>query len=176
MNAAQWKQLARWRVPLGFATFVAAFLLSSPTLVTYVAGLLVALIGQSARVWAAGHIEKGREVTRSGPYRHMRHPLYVGSVLMGTGFVVASASAWTALLAAAYFAVTYVAAVRSEEATLDARFAGEYSAYREGRATPTSAPATRRFSIDRAFGMNREGRSLAGFVVAFALMALRVFA
>ena len=175
MTAAQWKKLARWRVPLGFATFLAAFLLSSPTTATYVAGLLIALTGQALRVWAAGHIEKSREVTRSGPYRHIRHPLYVGSVLMGTGFVVASASVWTAVLAVAYFTVTYVAAVRSEEATLDEKFDGEYSAYREGRATDASAPATRRFSLDRAFKMNREGRSLTGFVVAFALLAFWTF-
>lgn len=175
MSSVNWKKVARWRVPLGFATFVAAFVLASPTPVTYAAGLLIALAGQSLRVWAAGHIEKGREVTRSGPYRHIRHPLYVGSVMMGTGFVIASASVWTALLAVAYFTVTYVAAVRSEEATLDAKFAGEYSAYREGRATDSSAPATRKFSMDRAFGMNREGRSLAGFVVAFLLLAVWTF-
>lgn len=175
MTASQWKKLARWRVPLGFATFLAAFVLSSPTPTTYGAGVLIALIGQALRVWAAGHIEKSREVTRSGPYRHIRHPLYVGSVLMGTGFVVASASFWTAVLAVAYFTVTYVAAVRSEEATLDEKFAGEYSAYREGRATDASAPSTRRFSLDRAFGMNKEWRSLAGLAAAFVLMAARTF-
>jgi protein-S-isoprenylcysteine O-methyltransferase Ste14 len=175
MSAVNWTKLARWRVPLGFATFVAAFVLSSPTPQTYVAGAMLAVIGQALRVWAAGHIEKGREVTRSGPYRHIRHPLYVGSLMMGAGFVIASASVWTAVLAVAYFTVTYVAAVRSEEATLDARFAGEYSAYRAGRATDASAPATRRFSMDRAFGMNKEWRSLAGLAGAFALMALRTF-
>jgi steroid 5-alpha reductase family enzyme len=140
-----------------------------------VIGVLVAAVGQALRVWAAGHIEKGREVTRSGPYQYLRHPLYVGSLLMGAGFVIASASVWTAVLAVAYFAVTYVAAVRSEEATLDARFSGEYSAYREGRATAASAPRTRRFSADRAFGMNKEWRSLAGLAGAFVLMAVRVF-
>lgn len=175
MNAAHWQKLARWRVPLGFATFIAAFVVSSPTPSTYAAGAVLALIGQALRVWAAGHIEKGREVTRSGPYRHIRHPLYVGSLIMGAGFVIASASVWTAVLAVAYFTVTYVAAVRSEEATLDARFAGEYSAYREGRATDASAPATRRFSMDRAFGINKEWRSLTGLAGAFALMAARTF-
>jgi steroid 5-alpha reductase family enzyme len=139
-------------------------------------GAAVALVGQLLRVWAAGHIEKGREVTRSGPYRYVRHPLYAGSLLMGAGFVIASASLWTALLAVAYFTVTYVAAVRSEEATLDARFAGEYAAYREGRATAASAPTTRRFSLQRAFGMNKDLRSVAGLAAAFALLAWRMLA
>lgn len=175
MTTAQWKKVARWRVPLGFATFVAAFALAAPTRTTFVAGLTVSLLGQALRVWAAGHIEKSREVTRSGPYRHIRHPLYVGSVLMGAGFVIAAASIWTAVLAAAYFVVMYVAAVRSEEATLDEKFAGEYSAYRAGRLTEVSASATRRFSLQRAFGMNREGRSLAGFVAGYVMLALWAF-
>lgn len=168
-----WAKVARWRVPLGFATVAAAFALASPTNATWLVGAVIALAGQALRVWAAGHIEKGREVTRSGPYRYLRHPLYGGSLLMGAGFVVAAASWWVAALAVGYFTVTYVAAVRSEEATLDARFAGEYSAYKAGLATPASAPVTRRFSVQRAFGMNRELRSVAGLVAAFALLALR---
>lgn len=162
--------VARLRVPLGFATFAAAFMLAAPTTTTLAAGAAIAAIGQALRVWAAGHIEKGREVTRSGPYKYLRHPLYAGSLVMGLGFVVAAASLWTAGLAAAYFTVTYVAAVRSEEATLDARFAGQYSAYKAG----TAPDMHRRFSMDRAFGMNKEWRSLAGLAIAFALMWWRV--
>lgn len=164
------KLLARLRVPLGFAAFVAAFWLASPTPRSLMAGAGIALIGQVLRVWAAGHIEKGREVTRSGPYRLMRHPLYVGSSILGLGFAVAAASVWAAWLVLAYFLVTYVAAVRTEEATLDARFSGEYTAYREGRAEEVP----RRFSAQRAFTVNREYRSVAGLVGVFALLWLRV--
>jgi len=164
-----WTRVARWRVPLGFATFAAAFAFAAPTLTTLGAGAALAALGQGLRVWAAGHIEKGREVTRSGPYQHLRHPLYAGSLLMGAGFVTASASILTAVIAAAYFAVTYLAAVRSEEATLDARFDGQYTAYREGR----SSDMPRRFSMQRAFGMNKEWRSIAGLLAAFALLTLR---
>ena len=161
-----WIKVARWRVPLGFATFAAAATLAAPTPTTLAAGAALAALGQALRVWAAGHIEKGREVTTSGPYKHLRHPLYAGSLTMGAGFVIAAASVWTALLAVAYFTITYVAAVRSEEATLDARFAGQYTAYREGRAPEMQ----RHFSFDRAFGMNREWRSIAGLLAAFALL------
>lgn len=161
-----WTRVARWRVPLGFATFAAAATLAAPTPTTLAAGAAIAALGQALRVWAAGHIEKGREVTTSGPYKHLRHPLYAGSLTMGAGFVIAAASLWTALLAAIYFTITYVAAVRSEESTLDARFAGQYTAYREGRAPEMQ----RHFSFDRAFGMNKEWRSIAGLLAAFALL------
>lgn len=161
-----WARVARWRVPLGFAAFAAAFWFAAPSPTTIVVGGLVAAIGQMLRIWAAGHIEKGREVTRSGPYRYIRHPLYAGSLLMGLGFVVAAAT-WTAgLLAVAYFSITYLAAVRSEEATLDARFDGEYAAYRDGRAPVMD----RRFSLHRAFVTNRELRSVAGLLGAFGLL------
>ena len=161
-----WTKLARLRVPLGFAAFGACLWLASPTPRSIAIGAAIALIGQALRVWAAGHIEKGREVTQSGPYRLMRHPLYVGSSIMGVGFAVAAASLATAVLVLLYFLVTYVAAVRTEEATLDARFDGAYSAYRAGQ-----APAvTRKFSAQRAFGLNKEYRSLAGFVLVFGLL------
>lgn len=163
-------KLARLRVPLGFVSFAAAFWLARPTLTSLMVGGVVAALGQAFRVWAAGHIEKGREVTRSGPYRLVRHPLYVGSAIMALGFGIAAASVPTAILVLAYFALTYLAAIRTEEATLDARFDGEYSAYREGRATEV----VRRFSIERAFGMNREYRSVAGLAAALALLWLRV--
>ena len=164
------RKLARLRVPLGFAAFGVAFWLASPTSTSLLTGAGIAIVGQALRVWAAGHIEKGREVTRSGPYRLMRHPLYVGSAILGLGFSVAAWSFGTALLAMTYFLVTYLAAVRTEEAKIDARFAGEYSAYREGRAEDTA----RRFSAQRAFGSNREYRSVVGLVGVFALLWLRV--
>ena len=163
------RRLARLRVPLGFVCFCVAYWLASPTLTSLAAGAAVAAIGQSLRLWAAGHIEKGREVTRSGPYRHMRHPLYVGSAIMAIGFGIASATLWAALLVLTYFVVTYVAAVRTEEATLDARFVGEYSAYREGRAPEV----LRRFSTRRALTMNREYRSVAGLATVLVLLWLR---
>lgn len=163
------KTLARLRVPLGFVFFGVAYWLASPSLTTLALGAAVAAIGQGLRIWAAGHIEKGREVTRSGPYRHVRHPLYVGSAIMAFGFGIASASLWAALLVTLYFAATYVAAVRTEEATLDARFNGQYSAYREGRAPQVQ----RHFSTHRAFTMNHEYRSLTGLVAALVLLWLR---
>ncbi|MGE5361373.1 MAG: hypothetical protein ACM3NQ_20340, partial [Bacteroidales bacterium] len=70
------RRLARLRVPLGFAFGVFVFLLARPTPTTLAWGLGVSAIGEAIRLWAAGHVEKGREVTSSGPYRWTRHPLY----------------------------------------------------------------------------------------------------
>jgi protein-S-isoprenylcysteine O-methyltransferase Ste14 len=160
--------LARFRVPLGFAFAAVAFWFARPTMRSLVFGLVAALAGEGLRIWAAGHLEKGREVTRSGPYRFVRHPLYLGSSLMGLGFVVAARSVVVAVVVIIYLGATLVAAMRTEEAALNARFGGEYAAYREGRAAPSDRP----FSVARVLA-NREPRALAGLAVAWAILYWR---
>jgi len=163
-----WRPLARLRVPLGFAFAALAFWLAQPTVSSAGRGLLVALIGQALRIWAAGHIEKGREVTRSGPYGYVRHPLYLGSTIMGVGFMIAARSWIVAAIVGTYLLFTLVAAMRTEEATLDERFAGEYSAYRRGAAPPVS----RGFSFARAMA-NKEYRAVAGLAIGMAILFWR---
>ena len=160
--------LARLRVPLGFACALVAFWLARPTFRSVAMGMSVAALGEALRVWASGHLEKGREVTRSGPYRLTRHPLYLGSAIMGGGFALAANDAIVTALAAAYLGATLWAAIRTEEAVLDARFHGQYTAYRQGRAAPMDRP----FSVARVMA-NREYRAIAGLVAATALLLAR---
>jgi protein-S-isoprenylcysteine O-methyltransferase Ste14 len=161
------RRIARWRVPLGFGFGVVAVWLSQPTRLSLLVGGLIAACGESVRIWAAGHLEKGREVTSSGPYRLTRHPLYLGSSILGVGLAIGSHSAIVTIIVAAYLAVTLTAAIRSEEAHLTEKFGDAYPAYRGGAATPSAA---RGFSLARAM-RNREYRALVGFLVALALLA-----
>ena len=161
--------LAKRRVPLGFMTAAATLVLAQPTWASWRAGLMVALLGEAFRIWAAGHLEKGREVTRSGPYRWNRHPLYVGSVVMAAGVVIASRSMSVGVLAALYMVSTLTAAIRAEEAVLTDRFGDMYHSYRKSRAEPMH----RGFSVSRAM-RNREYRAAAGLLAGFALLALKV--
>ena len=160
--------LARRRVALGFLTTAATIVFSRPTWQTWCVGLAVALAGEVVRVWAAGHLEKSREVTRSGPYRFARHPLYSGSAIVALGVVIASRSAIVAALVFAYVALTLSAAIRTEEAFLARAFGDDYHRYRESRAEPMQ----RRFSFARA-ARNREYRAAAGLLAGFALLALK---
>jgi protein-S-isoprenylcysteine O-methyltransferase Ste14 len=161
--------LARRRVALGFVTALATIVLAHPTWAAWLIGLVVALAGEAVRIWAAGHLEKGREVTRSGPYRWTRHPLYVGSAIVALGIVVASRSAIVAALVLVYMAATLTAAIRTEEAFLRGAFGDDYDRYRDSRAEPMR----RAFSIARAV-RNREYRAFAGLLGGFALLALKV--
>lgn len=161
--------LARRRVPLGFITAIATAILARPTWRSWVLGLLVAATGEVVRIWAAGHLEKGREVTRSGPYRWTAHPLYVGSSIIAIGVVIAANSAVAAVLAAAYMTATLAAAVRTEEAFLRGRFGGAYDAYRRSEGVDTN----RRFSWARSL-RNKEYRAVLGLLIGFGFLALRV--
>ena len=156
--------LARYRVRLGFVAAVAALWLSRPTIRSVAIGAVIALAGEGVRIWAAGHLEKGREVTASGPYRLTRHPLYAGSALMGLGFAAASNSLWTAAVTAAYLALTIGAAIGREEKHLTEKFGRAYPEYREGR-----VEGSRRFSAARAM-RNREYRAAAGLAAVLALL------
>jgi protein-S-isoprenylcysteine O-methyltransferase Ste14 len=161
-------RLARWRVPLGFVSGGLVLWLAQPTWATIVAGGLVAVVGQAIRIWSAGHLEKSREVTRSGPSRWARHPLYVGSSVMGLGTAIASASGVAACVTTIYLVVTLTAAIRTEEAFLRTRFGPEYDAYCRGQ-----APAVeRRFSWDRAW-RNREWRAVLGLAIALTVLLIK---
>lgn len=163
------EQLARWRVTLGFVFGAVVLGLAQPTWSSLGWGSLVAFIGESLRVWAAGHLEKSREVTRSGPYAWTRHPLYVGSSIIAAGLAVASNSVIVAALVATYVGMFITAAIRAEEAHLRDKFGGDYDAYASRR----SVPMQRRFSLARARG-NREHHTIAGVVVGLAILALKI--
>lgn len=163
-------RLARVRVPLGFFCAGAVLWLARPTPRFLAIGGAIALVGEMIRIWAAGHLEKGREVTQSGPYRITRHPLYVGSSIIALGAAVASARVSAMVLIAIYMLATIVSAVRHEEASMRASFGDRYDAYAQSRATPIE----RRFSLARAM-KNKEYKAVAGLAAVAAILAAKAY-
>jgi hypothetical protein len=162
--------LARRRIPLGFISALVVFWLAEPTRSSLAAGGTIAAAGELVRIWAAGHLNKAREVTSSGPYRWSAHPLYVGSAIMGVGLALASNSVVVAVIVASYLAVTLTAAVRSEEAFLRRAFGDRYDRYRQGALLEDARGAEdRHFSVACAVA-NREHRAVAGFALAVLLL------
>jgi protein-S-isoprenylcysteine O-methyltransferase Ste14 len=81
------------RTPLGIARvaivylFVAALVwVSRPTPLLVAIGLVFVVKGEWVRFWAAGHLLKSKELAVSGPYRYTQNPLYLGRLLILTGF------------------------------------------------------------------------------------------
>lgn len=162
------KLLTRFRVFLGFVLAAVTLWLATPTHPSLIAGGAIMIAGECLRVWAAGHLEKSREVTRSGPYRFTRHPLYAGSSLIGIGFAVAARHWLVAAMVIVYLLLTLTAAMRSEEAHLREKFGDQYDAYAQNRA----APMPRRFSWRRAL-RNREHHAMAGLAAGLLMLWLK---
>ena len=168
--------LARLRVPLGFLSGVFVLWFSQPTIASVALGAVVAGLGEALRVWAAGHLNKAREVTTSGPYRWLAHPLYVGSSIMGVGLAIASNRLLVSALILVYLAATLTAAIKSEEAFLRHAFGGEYDRYRRRNGADVAGAGrvidARSFSIRQALA-NRELRAIVGLLVAVLLLFLK---
>jgi protein-S-isoprenylcysteine O-methyltransferase Ste14 len=160
--------LTRWRVTIGFVMAAIVFWLATPSSQSLIIGAIVALIGESIRLWAAGHLEKSKEVTMSGPYRYTRHPLYLGSSLIGIGMAIVANNRMVAIIVIAYLALTLTAAMRSEEAHLREKFGDAYDAYAEKRAPRIE----RAFSWQRAL-YNREHHTIFGLAAGLLALWLR---
>lgn len=143
---ARWQRVARRiRVPLGFAT-AALYLFEMgrqplhPRAVAW--SLALTLPGIWLRGYAAGYVKKNQELTTTGPYAHVRNPLYLGSILIAGGFASALMSWPVALALAVMFIAIYVPVIASEERFLSATFPefNEYSR-RVPRLLPRLLPA-----------------------------------
>ena len=165
------KYLARFRVFLGFVFAAIALWLATPSVQSLLIGGVIMIAGECLRIWAAGHLEKSKEVTRSGPYQFTRHPLYLGSSLIGIGFAIAALNVIVAVIVIGYLVLTLTAAMRSEEAHLREKFGDAYDAYAEKRA----APMARSFSVRRAMH-NREHHALLGLLAALLVLGLKISA
>jgi hypothetical protein len=125
---SRWQSVARRiRVPLGFVA-AALYLLElwrrAPRPAAAAWSLALVVPGLWLRAYASGYVKKNRELTVTGPYAHVRNPLYLGSMLIAAGFAVALLSWPVALTLGLGFTVIYVPVIASEERFLRATFPG----------------------------------------------------
>ncbi|HUQ95181.1 MAG TPA: isoprenylcysteine carboxylmethyltransferase family protein [Bryobacteraceae bacterium] len=158
----------RFRVPGGFLLLAAFFWFSQPTLESIALGLPVSLVGISIRGWAAGHLAKNQRLAMTGPYAHVRNPLYVGSLWMAGGVVIGARSWAMGLVFAAAFVLIYLPVIQLEEQHLRKLFP-EYAAY--AAKVPSLWPRLRggggSFSPE-LYGRNKEWKAVSGYLLAVA--------
>lgn len=117
---------------------LALLALARPALTTNLAGTGLAALGLMLRLWAAGVLEKGGSLCTDGPYRWVRHPLYLGSFLAALGFCVMVRTLWGWLLLLPLFLAVYGAQVASEERHLRAEYRAAHAAW--ARQVPMLVP------------------------------------
>jgi protein-S-isoprenylcysteine O-methyltransferase Ste14 len=166
-------RVAKLRVPCGFVLAAALVWLAAPTHASMLIGLPVAVSGLALRAWAAGHLEKNRDLAQSGPYAHLRNPLYAGTLLVAAGFAI-SARRWELdVLFTAAFVFIYLPVVDLEEQHLRQLFkAYESYARRVPKFFPrvTPSPGGSKSFRWQIYARNHEYEALAGFVAAAALL------
>jgi protein-S-isoprenylcysteine O-methyltransferase Ste14 len=183
----RWQKIARRiRVPLGFVTaglYLWQLWLHAPQWKWIGWSLLLVVPGLWLRAYASGYVKKNRELTMTGPYAHVRNPLYVGSILIAAGFAVALMSWQFAAALGVFFLLIYVPVIASEEAFLRDTFL-EFEWYCARvprlipRITPVRAPYASRepgagFSLE-LYRKHREYNSAIGAALLYGSLLLGI--
>jgi protein-S-isoprenylcysteine O-methyltransferase Ste14 len=139
-----WQLLASWPARSGWIGFSAA------TIAVLVLGILCAFAGAFLRTWASAYLDPtvvkagamhGDSVVASGPYRHLRNPLYFGTMIhtFALALLMPPSGAIFCVVAIALVQLRLIAA---EEFFLTAQLGSPYVAYcaRVPRLFPSITP------------------------------------
>ena len=99
-------------------------LMGEPQQLPFLIGAGIAAVGALIRLWASGHVMKNKELATDGPYAFVRHPLYVGNILLLVGFSIASSLWWSYVLMIALLLFYYPPTIAYEDNKLK-NFFGE---------------------------------------------------
>jgi protein-S-isoprenylcysteine O-methyltransferase Ste14 len=130
----------RGYTPLPFLTVMVAF--ARPTTITMTTGFIVMIAGELLRFWGVAHAGSLTRVTGSvgapevivtGPFAHVRNPLYIGNIAtyIGVGIMANALVPWLVLAATVWFAFQYYQIVLLEEEFLEKEFGEEYLAFKK---------------------------------------------
>jgi protein-S-isoprenylcysteine O-methyltransferase Ste14 len=164
--------VAKLRVPSGFVLVAAFAWLAAPNLHSLGIGVPVSIAGLLLRGWAAGHLAKNRELATGGPYAYVRNPLYVGTLLVAGGLVIATRRVELAILFGAVFAFVYLPVIQNEEQHLRSLFPS-YAEY--ARRVPALVPYKPPQSSSTPFRpelyvRNQEYQALLGYLAGLAYL------
>ena len=179
MNSKNKRFLQRVRVPLGFVLSLIFLVFAEPRPLSLLVGGTIACVGLLIRAWASGHIRKNQTLAVSGPYARARNPLYLGSLILGVGFCIASGVWWLAVGFAVLFVGVYLPVMRVEAEDLTRLFGAEYEEY--ARRVPLFFPGWRaKKKSDAKFDFAlywryREYKAALGLLLAIAVLAFKAF-
>ena len=162
-----------------------------PTPAEFVVGLVAVVVGAAVRTWGAGHLVKTLRLTVTGPYSRVRHPLYVGTLLCGSGISLMLGGWWSLVVLTVFlpwfFFVYFPRKEQAESGRLEALYGEEFTLYRAQvpallpRFSPWTPPSeqvlggasARRWSLD-LYWQNNELGTLLALVACVAVLGLRV--
>jgi protein-S-isoprenylcysteine O-methyltransferase Ste14 len=113
--------------------------LYSQTIWTFWCGTAAVVLGLGFAVWARVHLagnwsgtvtlKQDHSLTRTGPYRLARHPIYTGILLGILGSAISEAE-WRGYVALGLITLSFLRKITIEERFLTAQFGDAYASYR----------------------------------------------
>lgn len=163
------------------------------TIYSLVIGFLIALCGESFRLWGVSYAGSETRTTGSvggtflvvrGPFGHLRNPLYLGNILLyfGIGVMSMALFPYLQILALLFFYVQYRIIIKEEETYLEKTFGDSYEQYRNS--VPRLIPQIKTYKdvnveqpkYNLNAGLKSERRSLQAFTtVTIILILLFIF-
>lgn len=94
---------------------VVLYYAAKPELAWFIPGAVVAVMGEALRMWAAGHLRKNKELTTTGPYAHVKNPLYIGTLLLTLGYSAMAKNIYIMIAGFAWFFIYYAPYKKAQE-------------------------------------------------------------
>ena len=132
-----------YRQSLGLLLIAVCAWVTEPGHQRVLIGFSIAVAGQLFRIFAAGTIFKNHKLATRGAYSMVRHPLYLGNLLILGGTALASGSLVMALIILVFFMIWYPAAINYEDMKLKRIFEDDWRNWSAG----TNAIFPRRLSL-----------------------------
>ena len=96
-------------------------------------GIILVLSGFLLRIIARGYKEEksqqSKDLVKDGPYGLMRHPMYFGTLLIGTGIIAVLFEFWVFFVFLVIYLLIYLPQINREEKILLKKFGQEYLSY-----------------------------------------------
>tara|TARA_E500000331_G_scaffold51512_1_gene44732 strand:+ start:94 stop:699 length:606 start_codon:yes stop_codon:yes gene_type:complete len=103
---------------------VFCFETSSYSIIHYASNFAISLIllGLATRMYASGFVLKNKELSTTGPYAFVRHPLYTGNIMILIGLCLINGFFWSFVTAFIFFWFYYPTAIEYEDRKLKSLF------------------------------------------------------
>lgn len=160
---------------------------SRPTLTSVLVGAILLIFGEFLRLWAVGYaggatrsrtLGAASDLVTTGPYAHVRNPLYLGNLLLSLGVCIIANVYWMIIVLLVGYFIQYLPIIASEEAYLRDSCGAAYHTYYTAvprfipRLRSYASPSAHSFSFSRA--LKAEKRTLTAIACVIGLIVGRV--
>ena len=177
-----WLKKPTWRLAFVYSLLLVLVLTAKrPTALFLALGLPPIVLGQAIRLWACGHLVKNKRLTTTGPFAYVKNPLYLGTILITTGFCV-MAQHWVvlAITALGFFGYYMPRKKKIEYGRLREIYGEEFDRFNKAvpdllpQLAPYRSGDTSRFDSRMVFE-NSEHGTVMSVILGFALIYCSVW-